>query len=65
MTRPPETITCVECGGTCHLLADLDEDRAEELQPGDVLVYRCDRCGERFDLVYEADEDDPPPATIT
>lgn len=51
---PPETIQCVECGGTCHLLSFLPEDEPPE--PGTVLSYRCGECGDRFDLVWEPEE---------
>lgn len=52
--RPVETINCVDCGGTCHLLSFLPED--EDLEPGTVLSYRCADCGERFDMVWEPEE---------
>lgn len=51
------TTTCVECGGTCHLLSYLREDEPPE--PGDVLAYRCADCGARWDIVWEDTDDDP------
>ncbi len=42
MTTPPETIICVDCGGTCHLISFLDEDAPPE--PGVVVAYRCEDC---------------------
>lgn len=48
---PPETIVCVDCGGTCHLLTFLPED--ETLEPGTVLSYRCEDCSDRWDIVWE------------
>jgi hypothetical protein len=56
MTNPPETITCVECGGTAHLLSYLPED--EPLEPGTPVAYRCADCADRFDLVWEEPGDD-------
>jgi hypothetical protein len=51
----PTTITCVDCGGTCHLLSYPRAD--EPWEPGDVVAYRCADCGDRWDIVLE-DEDD-------
>lgn len=48
---PPETIICVDCGGTCHLLTFLPED--EPLEPGTALSYRCEDCSDRWDIVWE------------
>ncbi len=48
-----ETITCVECGGTAHLISFEPE---EGFAPGDVLVYRCSDCLDRWDVVYEEPE---------
>lgn len=55
-------ITCIDCGEPCHLLSFPPEDG--EFQPGDVLVYRCTGCGDRWDIVVpgedgELDPDDP------
>jgi hypothetical protein len=59
MIRPPATIVCVECGGTCGLLQDVGPE--DEIEPGDVVAYRCADCRERFDLVLtEDDEEDGP-----
>lgn len=54
----PPTITCVECGGRAHVLTLLDPNPApgEELEPGDVIAYRCEDCLDRFDVVL-SDED--------
>ncbi|MFP3914256.1 MAG: hypothetical protein ACLFWM_05230 [Actinomycetota bacterium] len=52
--RPSETIVCVECGGTCHLLTFLPED--DDLEPGMPIAYRCEDCGERYDLIWEPEE---------
>lgn len=50
--RPPDTITCVECGGTAHLLTRPPED-----EPVDsfIAAYRCSDCLDRFDVVWEED----------
>lgn len=52
--RPPEQITCVECGGRAHLLTFLPED--EDPEPGTAFAYRCADCMERFDVVMDEDE---------
>lgn len=54
MNGPPETITCVECGGTAHLISFLPED--ESLEPGTPVAYRCEDCAERLDVVWEDDD---------
>ncbi len=51
MSAPPETIVCVECGATAHLISFLPED--EQLEPGTALAYRCSECLDRFDMVWE------------
>lgn len=53
---PGDTITCVDCGGRCHLISFLPED--EPLEEGTVLAYRCEDCNDRWDLVWEPDEHD-------
>lgn len=53
MITPPETITCVECGGDAHLISFLPED--EPLDPEAALAYRCSECMERFDVVFGFD----------
>ncbi len=56
--RFAQTIVCIECGGTAHLLTGFPPD--DPPQPGDVLPYRCSECMERFDMVLdEADEPEP------
>jgi hypothetical protein len=51
----PETIVCVYCGGTCHLLSAPPPD--EPFEPGDVVAYRCEDCMDRWDLMV-GDPDD-------
>jgi hypothetical protein len=60
MVGPPEVITCVDCGGRAHLLGE-----APELgwQVGDLAVYRCEDCRDRWDLIVDEDDlvpDDEP-----
>jgi hypothetical protein len=54
MSDPPDTITCVECGGVAHLISFLPED--DDREPELVVAYRCADCRERFDVVW-TDED--------
>jgi hypothetical protein len=52
------TIVCVECGGAARLATPIEPD--DDLEVGDVVVYRCDECYGRFDVVVdEEDLDDP------
>lgn len=55
MPTPEATITCVDCGGRCHLLTAAPEDGRWE--PGEIVAYRCQDCLDRWDLVL-ADGDD-------
>ncbi|MCP3853421.1 MAG: hypothetical protein GY745_22735 [Actinomycetia bacterium] len=50
----PQTIVCVDCGGTCHLLVERPPDYPWE--PGDVAAYRCVDCLDRWDMVIEAED---------
>ncbi len=52
------TIVCVECGGRAQLATPIDGEDAPGV--GDVLVYRCDDCYGRFDVVVDADDLDGP-----
>ena len=51
--EPAREIICVECGGTAHLITPIPAE--EELETGDVLVYRCADCLDRWDVVFEPD----------
>ena len=53
--KPTDTIICVDCGGNCHLITFLSEDEPPE--SGTVLAYRCEDCLDRWDIVWEVDED--------
>jgi uncharacterized Zn finger protein len=46
-----ERIACMECGGEAVLQQVPGED--EILEAGDVLVYRCPDCGQRWDVVVD------------
>ena len=57
---PEEIITCIDCGGRCHLLTTWPDD--DPPQPGDVMTYRCEDCLDRWDLLLpdagsDADDD--------
>jgi hypothetical protein len=47
-----EIITCVDCGGRAQLLTEPPE---WGLRPGDLLVYRCEDCLDRWDVVIPDD----------
>lgn len=53
MHGPPELITCIDCGGRCHLLGEPPELGWAE---GDLAVYRCEDCRDRWDLVVTAED---------
>ena len=53
VVQAPKTIICVDCGGTCHLLAHPET----EFQSGDPVAYRCADCMDRWDLVMPDEED--------
>ena len=55
MRGVPEVITCVDCGGSAHLISRLDYAE-DPPRAGDVVVYRCSLCLDRWDLVL-TDED--------
>jgi hypothetical protein len=48
------TIVCVECGGAARLATPLRDD--DEIAAGEVVVYRCDECYGRFDVVVDEDD---------
>ncbi len=47
---PPDTIVCVDCGGTCHLLSHPDPDTPTGFTTGDIVAYRCVDCLDRWDV---------------
>lgn len=52
--RAPAMIICVDCGGTCHLLAHPEV----EFEPGDPVAYRCADCMDRWDIVMPDHDDE-------
>lgn len=50
---PPAVITCIDCGGRAHLVSYEPEMGWEA---GDVVVYRCADCADRWDLVLDEDD---------
>jgi len=50
-----QVITCIDCGGRAHLVSYPPDERPWE--PGDLLVYRCEDCLDRWDLVVPDDGD--------
>jgi hypothetical protein len=49
----PATITCVDCGGVCHLLSrpiQDEEDGTVGFREGDIVSYRCQDCLDRWDI---------------
>jgi DNA-directed RNA polymerase subunit RPC12/RpoP len=49
-----ESIDCMECGGHAHLVQLLDPEMPPE--EGDVLVYVCGDCWQRWDVVVDIDD---------
>ena len=50
----PDTITCVECGGTAHRMGYADPDEGD--RAGDVIAFVCSDCGHRLDVEIDEDE---------
>jgi len=50
--EPEAEIDCIDCGGRCHLLTVPPE---LGWAPGDLLVYRCEDCLDRWDLLLPDD----------
>ena len=51
---PPPTLTCVDCLGLCHILSYSPPD--DGFEPGDIIAYRCEDCGDRWDVVWEPED---------
>ena len=49
-----ERIDCMECGGRATLVQLIDPETPPEA--GDVLVYVCGDCWQRWDVVVDADD---------
>ena len=61
MASPPPTITCVDCGGTAHLLTGFPPD--DPPRGGDQVAYRCSDCGDRWDVILEDEDLEAQPPT--
>lgn len=51
----PDTVVCVDCGGSCHLITYAPD---EGFEPGDVVAFRCEDCHDRWDIVLAAEDID-------
>lgn len=52
-------ITCIDCGGISHLLSRPDD--TGRFWPGDLVVYRCEDCLDRWDIIVPEEGDDGRP----
>jgi hypothetical protein len=43
-------ITCIDCGGVAHLLTHPPGPDDLPWAEGDLVVYRCEDCNDRWDL---------------
>ena len=50
----PTVIDCIDCGGRAHLIELKPNDGDPE--PGDIAVFRCEDCNDRWDIVLEDDD---------
>lgn len=55
------SIQCVDCLGPAYLLNGDQSDR--EFKAGDILLYRCRDCGDRWDIEVDQEDLTPPPQT--
>lgn len=49
-----EKIDCMECGARASLAQPLDPEIP--IEEGDVLVYICGECNQRWDVVVDIDD---------
>ncbi len=49
-----ERIDCMECGGDAYLAQPIGPD--DVVEAGDVLVYLCGACAQRFDVVVDEED---------
>jgi len=54
VTGPPAVIVCIDCGGRAHLVQAADPE--SPYVAGDVAVYRCEDCLDRWDVVLEEED---------
>lgn len=52
----PDTITCIDCGGTCHRMSYRPD---EGFVAGDIVAFRCEQCLDRWDVELSDDDVDP------
>lgn len=50
----PQELTCMECGGTAHIVTTPPPD--DPFEPGDIATYICADCNHRIDVVLEGEE---------
>jgi hypothetical protein len=50
--EPDAVIDCIDCGGQAHLISYPPE---LGWAPGDLVVYRCEDCLDRWDLLIPED----------
>lgn len=55
-----DTIVCVDCGGRARLMRTWPPDYPPVA--GDIVTYQCPDCGERLDIVLDAEDDLGAPA---
>jgi hypothetical protein len=53
----PAIIRCIDCGGPAHLVTTWPAD--DPPRAGDVAVYRCGDCWDRWDIVVDEDDLSP------
>ena len=50
-----KTIDCIDCGSTAHLISYPDE--TGRFWPGDLVIYRCEDCLDRWDIIVPDESD--------
>ena len=53
-----DRIDCIDCGGVAHLISKTDD--TGRFWPGDLVVYRCEDCLDRWDLIVPEEEEGRP-----
>ena len=57
MSGPATVIVCIDCGGRAHLVQEADP--GSPYRAGDIAVYRCEDCLDRWDVVLEPEDVTP------
>ena len=52
--EPEPTIDCIDCGGVASLMTTWDDENPP--RPGDLAVYRCRDCNDRWDMVLPGED---------